>query len=73
MLNGVRKISSSGTRIRNKTAIGAHRLTGQFPSKVDLSSREREGDGAVMRDSRVGVVVWGRGIDEGCRVGVVLC
>ena len=26
-----------------------------------------------MRDSGVGVVVWGGGIDEGCRVGVVLC
>ena len=63
----------TGTRIRNKTAIGAYRLTGYFPSKVDLSSREGEGDRAVMRDSGVGVIVWGGGVDEGCRVGVVLC
>ena len=26
-----------------------------------------------MRDSGVGVIVWGGGFDEGCRVGVVLC
>lgn len=26
-----------------------------------------------MRDGGVGVVVWDGGVDEGCRVGVVLC
>ena len=63
----------TGTCIRNKTTIGPYRLTGYFPSKVDLPSREGEGNGAVMRYGGVGVVVWDGGIDEGCRVGVVLC